>query len=247
MIRKTIATLIALAPFNALRIFLYRTLLGYKICDGCHIGMFNYINVETCSIGKATIGLFNVVEVGELVMADGSRILKKNRFRSFNRLHLREGSLVRANNVFLGTVPGLTPFKKHENMYVGKDSIITAGHLFDLSDTITLGDNVTVGGMGSQLWTHSFSLDHIKMQAPIIIGDDVYIGSRSVITPGVSIAGKVSVGAGTTVSKSIKEPGFYVSSSLIRKGDVSDYSTENFLVHNGAKFFRRGYSDSQEG
>lgn len=242
MFRKVTAFLIAFTPFNSLRVFFYRNLLGYRIAPGCRIGMFNYINVDYCSIGRAAIGILNFIEVNELVLEDGARLSRLNRFKMFKQMRLGSGSVILSNNIFFGTRRGISPFKDHENVTVGKDCIITNGHLFDLSDSINLGDNVTVGGAGCQFWTHSFGLNHIKMQAPITIGDDVYFGARCIMTPGVSIVGGVSIGAGTIVSKSILEPGFYVSSCLLRKGEVTDYSTESLVTHNGARFFRRARS-----
>lgn len=116
-----------------------------------------------------------------------------------------------------------------------------AGHLFDLSDTITIGDNVTIGGQGTQFWTHGFDLNHVKIQAPIEIEDDVYIGSSCIIMAGVKIVKSVSVGSGSVVPKSILESGFYISSNLIKKGEVSDWSNnEDLLTHNDSKFIRKG-------
>jgi tetrahydrodipicolinate N-succinyltransferase len=44
----------------------------------------------------------------------------------------------------------------------------------------------------------------------------VYIGARSLVSMGVRIANGAIVGAGTTVSKSLAEPGLYVSASTRR-------------------------------
>jgi acetyltransferase-like isoleucine patch superfamily enzyme len=134
----------------------------------------------------------------------------------------------------------LTPFKEHENITIGQNSIITVGHLFDLSDSIIVGDNVTFGGRGTEIWTHGFDLNHVKIQAAVEIGNNAYIGSRCLITQGVKICNDVSIGAGTVVPKSIEKPGFYISSQLLRKGDTGDYSqADNIIVHKEARFVRR--------
>ena len=247
MLRKAVVGFIAVVPFTALRVFLYRALLGYEIAPGGRIGMFNFINAGRLKMGRAAIGSFNLIDVGELVMDDGAAVSRFNRFKMFNRLQMGERSVIRSNNTVFGTLPGISPFKGHEDMALGKDCIITNGHLFDLSDSVTFGDNVTVAGKESQFWTHSFDFGHVKMQAPIAVDDDVYIGARSIITPGVNITSRVSVGAGTTVSKSITEPGFYVSSSLVRKGDVPDYSAQGCVERNGARFCRRKDRRDAEG
>ena len=54
------------------------------------------------------------------------------------------------------------------------------------------------------------------------------------------IVSDVSVSAGCIVSKDIYETGFYVSSSLVRKGAVLDYSKNvNTIIYEGARFYKR--------
>jgi hypothetical protein len=49
--RKIISLLIGLCPSNVIRIFLYRTLLGYKIAYSSKIGWLNLIDCHECEIG----------------------------------------------------------------------------------------------------------------------------------------------------------------------------------------------------
>ncbi|MFM7013252.1 MAG: acyltransferase [Betaproteobacteria bacterium] len=53
-----------------------------------------------------------------------------------------------------------------------------------------------------------------RIDGRIRIGRNVYIGSASVVTAGVIISDEVIVGAGTTVARSLLEPGLYVSAGL---------------------------------
>jgi len=232
--------LVALLPSNILRILVYRLLSGYDISFDSRIGMFNLILCNKLCVKTARIGNFNVIMAKDLKMAPGSSIIKNNRLRDVNRVVLYESATIVSGNRFVGTKPRISPFKEHENLSVGARTVIVVGHRFDLSDSITLGDNVTIGGTLSEIWTHGFDLDHVKIQAPVTIGNDVYIGSRSLILPGIDICDRASVGAGTVVSKSIVQPGFYVSSQLQRKGEGPDYSQmEGVVSHNDAKFFRK--------
>lgn len=232
--------LTALLPFNVLRILAYRLLAGYDISFDARIGMFNLILCDKLRIKAARIDRFNVIKAKYFDMAPGSSIGKNNRMTDVNRVILKESSTMVSGNRVVGTRPGISPFKENENLLIGARAVITVGHRFDLSDSITLGDNVTFGGTLSEVWTHGFDINHVKIQAPVTIGNDVYVGSRALILPGVDICGRASVGAGTVVSKSITQPGFYVSSQLQLKGEGQDYSqVEGVVLHNDAKFFRK--------
>jgi acetyltransferase-like isoleucine patch superfamily enzyme len=241
VLKKAALILAAIMPFNSLRISLYRLLAGYHISYDSRIGWLNYLDIEECEIDGAHIGRFNAISCHTLTMAPGSCIDRFNRIKNTYRVALREGASVGTRNHFVGTRPGLTPFKKHEIITIGKNSIITVGHMFDLSDTITIGDDVTFGGRGTEVWTHGFDLNHVKVQAAVEIGSSVYLGSRCIIVQGVRIADGISIGAGTIVPRSISEPGFYISSQLIQKGAVADYSQsgDNVIVHNKARFVRK--------
>lgn len=229
-----------MAPFNRMRIFLYRTVAGYRITYDSRVGWLNYLDLGHCTVERGRIGRFNIIRCENFTMAPGSRVDRFNQIKNVHRFDLGGGAVIGTRNHFIGTRPGLTPFKEHENIAVGAGSIITVGHLFDLSDTVTIGENVTFGGRGSEVWTHGFDVNHVKIQAPVGVGDDVYIGSRCLIIQGVRIAAGVSLGAGTVVSKTISDAGFYVSSQLTRKSEPADYSqSDKVVVHKNARFVRK--------
>ena len=80
--------------------------------------------------------------------------------------------------------------------------------------SITIGDNVKIGG-GVKIYDTNFhSLDPIvrrnheqdmanKKKEPVIIEHDVFIGAGSIILPGVTIGANSVVGAGSVVTKNI--------------------------------------------
>ncbi len=193
MLRKLLSIIIAMCPFNKARIILYRILLGYRISFDSYIGPFNYIECLYFSMSSARIGYLNIIRVGHCEMSKGSEIRKNNHLTSFNSLSIgRKSSIVSRNN-FVGTRSGICPYKNYEDISIGDNSIITVGHYFDISDSITIGGNVTLAGSGvSELWTHGFDLHHVKVQAPVEIGNDCYIGSRSIILHGTKIADNIS-------------------------------------------------------
>ncbi len=228
-----LTALIAVLPFSALRILLYRILCGYQISWNSEIGFGSIIRCEQCRIESGRVGFFNYIACRSFSLETRSQVIRMNKFLYVNAVEIGPNVTIRSRNSFVGTRGFDAPFKDEENIRIGKDSIITIGHSFDLSDSITIGENVTFGGNACEVWTHGFDINHIKVQAPVFVGNDVYIGSRSIIIQGVRICNRVSIGAGTVVSKSISESGFYISSGLIRKADLPDYSESAHLLKTG--------------
>lgn len=74
---------------------------------------------------------------------------------------------------------------------------------------ITIGENTTIAG-GVELVTHDNSISKVLSNATdlygrITIGKNCFIGARSVVLYGVTIADNVIVAAGSVVTKSINE------------------------------------------
>jgi len=218
MLKLISALFIALMPINAVRIFLYRLLLGYNIDNKSHIGLLTLLLARDVQIKQATIGSMNIIRINSLIMNKGSLIGKLNFFSKLKRVDLGVDACILHRN-FIGGTYGTTVECGREELLIGHRSQISLSCFFDLSDRITLGENVVVAGSGTQLWTHGF--DHLRTRslAPITIGNDVFIGAASTIVQGVQICSNVSVGAGSVVHRSITEPGLYVSNNLRRVGN----------------------------
>lgn len=76
---------------------------------------------------------------------------------------------------------------------------------------ITLGDNVHITREvlfithdGGTLLYRKYVKD-LEITKPIVVGNDVYIGVRSIIMPGVTIGNNVIVGAGAVVTKDVPD------------------------------------------
>lgn len=76
---------------------------------------------------------------------------------------------------------------------------------------ITIGNNVYITN-GCQFITHDGGtlvlrkeVPDLEITAPIVIGNDVYIGLNTLILPGVVIGNRVIIGAGSVVAKSIPD------------------------------------------
>ena len=96
---------------------------------------------------------------------------------------------------------------------------ITYDNFFDLTCSISFGKNSQVAGKGSQFWTHGYMHDNsgterIRVDGEIIIGDNVYVGTRCVFNPGVKVYNAINIGGNSVISKDLTESGMYVNQSL---------------------------------
>ncbi len=103
------------------------------------------------------------------------------------------------------------------HLVVGEGSSIINGHLLDMTDSIFIGNNTTLAGTSTQIWTHSFFKSPNgpqRLDSPVVIGDNCYIGARSCIMPGITIVDNVIVGAQTCVHKNLDKAGMYMSQPI---------------------------------
>jgi acetyltransferase-like isoleucine patch superfamily enzyme len=93
-----------------------------------------------------------------------------------------------------------------EGELIGKPDQIGAFSVVIYGGTVKFGENVKVG-YGVKIVSAS-SIKGSKdsnIVKPIIIGNDVEIGSNAVVLPGVNIGDNVTIGAGAVVTKDIPE------------------------------------------
>ena len=99
---------------------------------------------------------------------------------------------------------------------------ITGSHMVELGDNVSLAAYVHIWGGGGvkigsrvMIGTHtsitSLTHDYYKevmyntlIRKPVVIGDDVWIGSNCVILPGVTIGQGSVIGAGSVVTKDVQ-------------------------------------------
>ena len=95
-----------------------------------------------------------------------------------------------------------------KNIRVGKNVFINAGCCFQDQGGITIGDGVLIGHQ-VVLATLNHDLDPDKRQSmipkPIVIGNNVWIGSHATILGGVTIGDGSVIAAGAVVTKDVPE------------------------------------------
>ena len=94
------------------------------------------------------------------------------------------------------------------NITIGKNVFINSGCRFQDQGGITIGNDSLIGhNVVITTLNHDFEPKNRKglCPAPVIIGDNVWIGSNSTIVPGVVIGNNSIIGAGSVVTKNIPE------------------------------------------
>lgn len=93
-----------------------------------------------------------------------------------------------------------------KNINVGKNVFINSGCRFQDQGGITIGDGVLIGH-NVVLATLNHDIDPRKRStlhpAPILIGNDVWIGANATVVPGVTIGGGAIIAAGAVVTKDV--------------------------------------------
>jgi acetyltransferase-like isoleucine patch superfamily enzyme len=213
--RLLICALIALVPFNALRLSLYRLLCGYDIDRHSHVAAGTLLLARQVVMRGARIGPLNILRLQRLHMADCAHIGKLNTISRVQGVTLDEHACI-LNRNFIGGTFGTDVACGREDLTMGAWSQLSIGCFIDLSDCITLGRHVVVAGARTQFWTHGFDHRRRRSTGPISIADNVFVGSASVVVQDVEVCADVVVAAGTVVHRSITEPGLYASGQLHR-------------------------------
>ncbi|RGV34353.1 hypothetical protein DWW18_08545 [Butyricimonas virosa] len=213
MKKRLCALIIFLSPSFVAVFFL--KLLGYRMGKGCRIG-FSWICVSKIELAdNARIGHGNFISTTELHMGLGAFIKKFNVIKGNICLKLGQESVINQFNYITNATKGKKTCCRLDDF-----GIIGVAHTIDLTSDFFLGRYAILAGKGTQVWTHGFY--HSKnnygqrwrVDGRVIIGENVYVGSRSIICAGVNICSNCTIGAGVIVSKDLKEEGLYVNQAL---------------------------------
>jgi len=184
----------------------------------------------------ARVGV-SLISVAKLKMGPGSRIGHLNVIKGLEELTMEESATVgNLNWITAHPKDDKKFFRKYQSrrtrLVLSEHSAVTSRHLIDCTDSIEIGRFATVAGYGSQLLTHSIDLNESEQSCyPIIIGDHNFIGTRTIILPGVSVGNMVVVGAGSVINTSLTiEFGLFAGqpAKFIKKmNEVSYFSRSN--------------------
>lgn len=139
---------------------------------------------------------------------------------------------VRLTRFFLLLSGGPIAYARHLGVKVGEGCRL---YIFEFGSEpflVTIGNRVTITA-GVRLLTHNGSTWLIRDKKgrrydykPIKIGDDVFIGTNSVIMPGVQIGNEVIIAASAVVTKSIPSGSIVGGNPAKIIGQYADYKNK---------------------
>lgn len=215
--KKVITLFVCL--FLPIRFFFWLlNLMGHKVHPKAHIGFsLIWMNGSLSLSEFSRIGNFNIVRVNSVTINPQGYIGNFNRFNGPFDIFLADTAAIGNGNSCYRAPLGVT--YSNSVLKLGVLSKITANHSVDCTRSIVIGNFTTIAGHNSQLWTHAYYHDtqgpgRFRLDGSIVIGNNVYIGSNSVINCGVTITDAVVVGANSSISKSLLMSGTYVNQPL---------------------------------
>lgn len=117
-------------------------------------------------------------------------------------------------------------FYNASNIKIGEDSIIGENAVLDGRDKLVIGSHVDIASE-VMIYNAEHNVndpDFTAINAPVTIGDYVFIGPRSIILPGVKIGNGAVVGAGAVVTKDVEE--FKIVGGVPAK-EIGERNTKN--------------------
>ncbi len=186
-----IGVLVAALPLNAVRVFLYRWIFGYRI--------------HRSAVGWNTLLIVDRVELNDC------KIGRNNRFIGPMTVVMKSRASIGDNNQF--SCGWWAQAKQHESanykryLEIGEKALVTSGHYFDVVGSFILGNSSWIAGFGSQFWTHGAGV----IDRNIRIGDQCYIGSAVRFAPGASIGDNTIVGIGSVVVQPFEQRDCFIA------------------------------------
>ena len=193
---------------------------GCSVSSDSKVGIANYMYFEKMTLNSASIENFNWISAVTISLGKTSRIGKLNRIKELNDLILLDGAVILARNGIYAperySKESYFIFE-NQNLVLGRNSEILRKNYMDCTGSIRFGNNVVLGGNGSEFWTHAYNESRNIKLGDICFLDDIFVGSSCIFNPGIEICSNVIIAPGSVVYKSICEPGLYSSHNMLKK------------------------------
>lgn len=180
--------LIVLCPWRIKR-FLLNKFFDFELSESAFIG-------------------FSWVFPKKLIMNDFARIGHFNVFVHLDLVRMGSSSIIERKNWITGfsSFSDSSHFQHQKDrlpvLIIGKESAITKNHHLDCTNSILIGEFVTIAGYQSQLLTHSIDLFESRQDScPIEIGDYSFVGTNVVILGGAKLPAYSILGAKSLLNK----------------------------------------------
>jgi acetyltransferase-like isoleucine patch superfamily enzyme len=155
----------------------------------------------------ARIG-FSFIQAKRVILHPGARVGHFNAIRNLELFEIGSGAQVGHLNRISGRPAGAPEYvssvPQRSEFTLGRESAMTHRHYLDCTQSISIGEFVTVAGSHSQFWSHGIDVEQCRQTAePISIGDYCMLGTRIVVLKGVAIGNCCVVAAGSVVTRSL--------------------------------------------
>lgn len=91
-----------------------------------------------------------------------------------------------------------------DNSGIGRDSFILAPEVVEIGENVMIGPQLIVYTANHGIARSAPMIDQPMVNAPVKIGNDVWIGVRATILPGVIIGDGAVISAGAVVTKNVE-------------------------------------------
>lgn len=190
----------SILPFNYLRIIFYNLAPGINIKNS-QIGFLNIFITNQISIHNSYLGNFNLIKINKLKIINSS-LKNFNLLNNFYKFYINKKTIIGSYNIFNNT-------KYKKNFFVAIKSQISSKIFIEMDTNIICRENVVFGGRGSKIINNRSNLKRT------FFNKNIYVGSKVLITSGVSIKGcGVTIGACSVVNTDILKPGKYFSKKI---------------------------------
>lgn len=188
MIKNILCILIVMLPWKIRRVLLIR-FYHYKIHPTARIGL-SYIYPKHLIMEKgARIGHFNVaIHLDKMIIGENATIARGNWITGFPTGTSSQHFVHDKNRI--------------SELVLGRESAITKNHHLDCTNSIHIGDFVTIAGYRSQFLTHSIDIYEGRQDShPIRIGNYCFISTGVIALGGSSLPDYSVLGAGAVLNK----------------------------------------------
>ena len=191
-IKTTIKIMIVFLPWKLRRIILNK-FFNYDISQTARIG-FSYIYPLFLKMDDgARIGHFNIgIHLSTIIMGRNCSIGRGNWITGF--------PVGTSSNHFAHDK------KRKSELIIGQESAITKNHHIDCTNSIHIGNYVTIAGYNSQFLTHSIDIYNNRQDShPISIGDYCFVSTAVKVLGGSQLPSYSVLGAGAVLNKPFTE------------------------------------------
>ncbi len=172
-----------------------------KLLWAFRLALFSSIDNSIAPFSRSFIVIKRFIVEGILYLANhGVNRLPSHRVRLWFYRHILGFKIGRGSFVLMQTC-----FDARKNYHMGNNSVINPKCRIDTRGRVSIGDNVSISAEVCILTAdHDLQCpDFTGRERPVVIEDYVFIGTRAMVLPGITIGKGAAVAAGAIVTHDV--------------------------------------------